>query len=87
MQRITGNELLGTAVVGRCGGQRVAAGVPGLLVGSDDLARLGFIDTREQAAADDLDGLVVLGRVDHGGLARDDAVGLGQERCDRLVLT
>ena len=86
VQRVAGDELLGAAIVGRHSGQRVAVRVPQPLVLSHDVARLRFIHSGEQAPADDLDGLVVLGRIDHRGFAGDNAVGLVQERHDRLVL-
>ena len=66
--------------------QRAAARRPALPVRLDRRTGSGFVDRVEQAAAEHLDGLVLLGRVEQGRLARGDALRLRHAVGDEPVL-
>ena len=67
-------------------GKRVAGGGPQGAVCLDGWGRLFFVDGLEQAAAQDLNRLVVFGGIQQRRLARGDALGFRHPVGDELVL-
>ena len=86
MQRIARTEGLRALRVRGVPGQRVSMRGPQLLVGVDHRGKRSAVDGLEQAPEQYLDGLVLFGGVEQGGLARGHALRLRHPVADELVL-
>ena len=86
MQGIAREERLRGLGTGGLGGQRFRVRRPQAAVGVHYVPGLRFVDLLEQAPAQDLDRLVLLGRVEQRRLARRHALRLRHPVGDELVL-
>ena len=86
VERVARPKGVGDLGTNGVAGERLPVGHMQGTIGLDDRCRLRLVDGLEQAATQHLDGLVLLGRVQQGRLARGNALGLRHAVGDEAVL-